>query len=80
MLADLPDASWKLPQEEIARRRDCRKERVVSIDPLGSKDIDDALHVKQLPKGRFQVIFLLGKLNFIGRSPYRRCELFCKGK
>lgn len=64
MLADLPDSSWKLPQEEIARRRDCRKERVVSIDPLGSKDIDDALHVKQLPKGRYQAIIFTWKINF----------------
>lgn len=47
MLADIPQSSpqkrWSLPPEEAQKRRDLRSERVFSIDPLGSQDIDDAL-------------------------------------
>lgn len=61
MLNDLPlpslfiDKKWSLPEEESIKRRDLRNERVFSIDPKGSQDIDDALHVKILPKGRIQL-------------------------
>lgn len=55
MLAGIPQVgrydSWKVSNEEIRaqNRRDFRNERVFSIDPLGSQDIDDAMSVKILP-------------------------------
>lgn len=42
----LPEAgdSFVIPPEELSYRLDLRKLDVVSIDPPGCKDIDDALH------------------------------------
>eukprot|EP01135_Chromosphaera_perkinsii_P003824 Nk52_evm17s256 gene=Nk52_evmTU17s256 len=40
--------SMPMDKDEIARRRDLRNEMVLSIDPMGSKDVDDALSAKLL--------------------------------
>jgi len=37
--------------EEIARREDCRKQFIVTIDPDDAKDFDDAIHVERLDRG-----------------------------
>lgn len=59
MLSEIPSTSvenpWQLPEEEIKKRRDLRKECIFSIDPLGSEDIDDALSAKILPSGNIQI-------------------------
>ena len=61
VLADLPSEGdkWKLDLVrdgvESGKRRDLRDLDVCSIDPPGCTDIDDALHVKPLPNGNFQV-------------------------
>lgn len=51
----LPDTPWAIPQKEYKIRRDLRKERVFSIDPPTAKDLDDALHIKELDDGFFEV-------------------------
>ncbi|KAG5286010.1 hypothetical protein AALO_G00009990 [Alosa alosa] len=56
VLACLPQAlPWTIPPEEIARRRDLRKECIFTIDPATARDLDDALSCKQLPDGNFEV-------------------------
>ncbi|ORZ18488.1 hypothetical protein BCR42DRAFT_410935 [Absidia repens] len=40
---------------EITKRRDLRNELVFTIDPLAAKDLDDALHIKCLDDGNFEV-------------------------
>uniref|UniRef100_A0A7S4N145 Ribosomal RNA-processing protein 44 n=1 Tax=Guillardia theta TaxID=55529 RepID=A0A7S4N145_GUITH len=51
-----PNGEWEVPEEEIRKRVDLREGyRVCSIDPPGCKDIDDALHVKPLGKGRVEM-------------------------
>ena len=40
---------------EINKRRDFRKEVTFTIDPHDAKDFDDALSVKKLKNGHFQV-------------------------
>jgi DIS3-like exonuclease 1 len=47
--------SWAVPAAELRNRRDMRQERVFSIDPLGSQDIDDALSVRFLDDKRTRV-------------------------
>ena len=62
-LAELPrldddtiGAQWSVPENELNRRRDLRvSRRVVSIDPPGCMDIDDALSVYRLPNGNIEV-------------------------
>jgi len=48
-LACLPAQPWSVTPEELASRRDLRAWRVFSIDPLTSRDLDDALSVEALP-------------------------------
>ena len=50
---------WQIPETEIKKRLDLRSFNVVSIDPPGCKDIDDALHCIKLPNGNFEVYYIL---------------------
>ncbi|KPI88321.1 putative Rrp44p [Leptomonas seymouri] len=42
----LPKGQWSVTKEEEARRLDLRDLCIVSVDPLGCRDIDDALHCR----------------------------------
>lgn len=53
VLACLPPNDYKI--EMVPERTDLRKLPVLSIDPPGCKDIDDALHCISLPNGNLQV-------------------------
>jgi len=54
VMACLPPIDWKITPEVVAQRTDLRHIPVVSIDPPGCKDIDDALHCIRLPNGRLE--------------------------
>lgn len=54
VMACLPPPDWKITEELIAERTDLRHVPVVSIDPPGCKDIDDALHCTRLPNGNLE--------------------------
>ena len=43
---------WSIPEEEILRRRDLRSTRIFTIDPTTAKDLDDALHITPLVRGK----------------------------
>ncbi len=51
----LPPLPWSVPPKELESRRDFRSERVISIDPPTAKDLDDALSIRQLPDGLYEV-------------------------
>ncbi|KND02723.1 VacB and RNase II family 3'-5' exoribonuclease [Spizellomyces punctatus DAOM BR117] len=55
VLACLPPVPWSIPQEEYRKRRDLRSERIFSIDPQTARDLDDAVSVKPLGDGTFEV-------------------------
>ncbi len=44
-----------IPKEEIARRRDFREITTFTIDPDDAKDFDDALSIRQLENGHYEV-------------------------
>ncbi|MBP1617064.1 MAG: ribonuclease [Bacteroidetes bacterium] len=44
-----------ISEEEIAKREDFRKTTTFTIDPKDAKDFDDALSVKELPNGNYEV-------------------------
>jgi ribonuclease R len=48
----IPDT---ISQEEISKREDFRKTTTFTIDPKDAKDFDDALSVKELPNGNYEV-------------------------
>ncbi|KAI8993271.1 hypothetical protein BDB01DRAFT_716146 [Pilobolus umbonatus] len=59
ILEDLPAEGdqWIVRDEHLreGRRRDLRHLNICSIDPPGCTDIDDALHVRTLPNGNYEV-------------------------
>lgn len=55
VMACLPPSDWKMTPENTQGRKDLRSVPVMSIDPPGCKDIDDALHCTRLPNGNFAV-------------------------
>ncbi|KAL0083385.1 hypothetical protein F4703DRAFT_1953615, partial [Phycomyces blakesleeanus] len=54
-LRGLPPPTWAIPQSEIDKRRDLRKEMIFTIDPPTARDLDDAVHIKTLDDGNFEV-------------------------
>ncbi|KAL0075876.1 hypothetical protein J3Q64DRAFT_1773142 [Phycomyces blakesleeanus] len=59
VLEDLPDEGedWVVTEKHVRdeNRRDLRDLNICSIDPPGCTDIDDALHVRELPNGNYEV-------------------------
>lgn len=51
----LPEIPWTIPESEYAKRRDLRSARVFSIDPITAKDLDDALHIKEVSDDLLEV-------------------------
>ncbi|WP_320110773.1 ribonuclease R [Draconibacterium orientale] len=45
----------EIPKEEIKKRRDIRKTTTFTIDPADAKDFDDALSLKKLDNGNWEV-------------------------
>ncbi len=45
----------KITDQEIARRRDFRNITTFTIDPEDAKDFDDALSIKKLPGGNYEI-------------------------
>ena len=46
---------WKIPSEEYQKRRDFRDIWTITIDPEDAKDFDDALSLKKLKSGMWEV-------------------------
>ncbi|RMD39499.1 hypothetical protein DV735_g5631, partial [Chaetothyriales sp. CBS 134920] len=49
---------WKLenePDSFLAARRDLRHERIFTLDPNGTKELDDAIHVKDLGDSKVEI-------------------------
>jgi exoribonuclease R len=57
--ACLPQVSktnpWKIPQKEREKRLDLTGLSIFTIDPLTAKDLDDAVHIRALDDGFFEV-------------------------
>lgn len=51
----LPSADWVVTPEHSVGRRDLRHLNVMSVDPPGCKDIDDALHARKLENGNWEL-------------------------
>lgn len=54
--ADELKAKWSpIPESEIAKRRDMRGTLTMTIDPIDAKDFDDALSIKTLDNGNYEI-------------------------
>ena len=62
----MPSLPWAPSEADYAARRDFRDLNVCSIDPPGCTDIDDALHIRELPNGNYEVgVHIADVSNFI---------------
>jgi ribonuclease R len=56
---DVLEESERLPEQlaqtEIAERKDCRDVLTFTIDPVDAKDFDDALSIRQLKNGNYEI-------------------------
>jgi len=56
---DVLEAAAELPvvldEAEITKRRDCRDIKTFTIDPVDAKDFDDALSIRKLPSGLYEI-------------------------
>ncbi|XP_021207163.2 DIS3-like exonuclease 2 [Bombyx mori] len=50
-----PQLDFTIPDEEIAKREDCRMLCIFSIDPFNCRDIDDAVSCKELENGNYEI-------------------------
>lgn len=53
--AEAEDISFHIPDEEIKKRRDMRDVLTFTIDPVDAKDFDDALSIKKLDDGNYEI-------------------------
>ncbi|GJP42959.1 hypothetical protein CLOM_g2479 [Closterium sp. NIES-68] len=70
VLACLPPLPWSVSAADVtdpkSKREDLRHVRVFSVDPIGCRDIDDALHCVPLPNGNFDVgVHIADVTNFV---------------
>ncbi|CAI7867031.1 unnamed protein product, partial [Closterium sp. NIES-54] len=70
VLACLPPLPWSVSPLDVTdprtKREDLRHMRVFSVDPIGCRDIDDALHCVPLPNGNFDVgVHIADVTNFV---------------
>ncbi|MDE1548845.1 ribonuclease R [Jeotgalibaca caeni] len=71
--------SFEIPAEEIAKRRDLRDEKIITIDGADAKDLDDAISFKQLENGNYllgvhiaDVSYYVTEQSPIDREAYER--------
>lgn len=53
--AEAEKIAASLDAKEVAKRRDFRKITTLTIDPVDAKDFDDALSIRKLPNGHWEV-------------------------
>lgn len=58
---------WRPTEEMYRGRRDYRKQRIFTIDPTTAKDLDDALHIQELPDGSIEVGVHIADVSFFVR-------------
>lgn len=52
---EMYNSPLEIDSDELAKREDIRNECVFTIDPLTAKDLDDAVSVKKLPDGAYEI-------------------------
>lgn len=55
VIAEAEKVKMDLDQEEIKQRRDFREILTFTIDPVDAKDFDDALSIRQLDNGNYEI-------------------------
>ncbi|MEM7055466.1 MAG: ribonuclease R [Bacteroidota bacterium] len=64
VLAEVKDIPAAIPARESSRRSDFRKVDTFTIDPTDAQDFDDALSLKKLPNGHYEVGIHIADVGF----------------
>ncbi|WP_407639959.1 ribonuclease R [Alicyclobacillus vulcanalis] len=79
VLAEAERIPLEIDPDEIARRKDFRDEAIVTIDGDDAKDLDDAVHVKRLENGHYElgvhiadVGYYVKEMSALDREAFRR--------
>lgn len=68
VLEQAAEAPETITDEEISSRRDLRDETIVTIDGADAKDLDDAVSVKQLDNGNYQLGVYIADVSYYVRE------------
>jgi exosome complex exonuclease DIS3/RRP44 len=68
VLECLPPDDYQPSAQELATRRDLRDRMVVSIDPPGCTDIDDALHARRLSENECEIGVHIADVSYFVRE------------
>lgn len=55
VIEEAENISWEIPREELKRRKDFRSYPIMTIDGEDAKDLDDAVHIKKLKNGNYEL-------------------------
>ncbi len=55
VLAMADSLSGKITREELSKRKDCRDILTFTIDPVDAKDFDDAISIRNLDNGHYEI-------------------------
>jgi DIS3-like exonuclease 2 len=58
---------WRPTRDMYEGRRDYRNQRIFTIDPTTAKDLDDALHIQELPDGSIELGVHIADVSFFVR-------------
>lgn len=64
---EVAELSFDIPEEELKNRRDFREVTTFTIDPEDAKDFDDALSIRQLENGNWEVGVHIADVSFYVR-------------
>lgn len=72
--------STTIPEEEYRRRKDLREEVIFTIDPEDAKDFDDAIGIKVLNNGNFQLgVHIADVTHYMPRNSVLDKEAYNRG-
>ena len=54
-LKQAEDISFTIPKEEIAKRKDLRDKKIITIDGADAKDLDDAISLEKMDHGHYRL-------------------------
>lgn len=65
------ELGWKPTPDMYKGRRDYRDERIFTIDPTTARDLDDALHIRELSDGRVEIgVHIADVSHFVTEGSY----------
>ncbi len=80
VLQQAAETTETVSDEEIAERRDLRDEIIVTIDGADAKDLDDAVSIKQLDNGNYQLgVYISDVSHYIPEGSPMDQEAFERG-